>query len=109
MKILNDKYYKIRHIPTGLFKASGQNGEFTSVGKIWRGGNLKAHLRLFETYAAKRRGTPLWQEIDQVWINGRHNGKRKHFPIEECEVVELTLTETSSVPLKNFINEEMRK
>jgi hypothetical protein len=110
MKIQQDKLYMIRHKPTGLFKASGHNGEFNKVGKIWKGSKIKAHLRQFESYY--RKGMPLVQQIQTEWNKEpRHSYIRKieGLSIEDCEIIELEINPKDSQPLADFIVEEMQK
>ena len=40
--------YQIRHKTTGLYSCGGSNPSFTSVGKVWKLTQLKAHLRMLQ-------------------------------------------------------------
>jgi len=88
----------IRHIPSGLYKTAGENGNFNTTGKIWRGGTVKNHLRMFQKY---RRG--LLESIDDAWTENDF----KKFPLNECEIIECSLSEEDNQSLKDFIVEEM--
>jgi hypothetical protein len=104
MKIRSDRYYKIRHIETGLYKTSGHNGKFNKTGKTWLGATIKRHLAMFEEYTFHRENPKtLCQCVDDKWKNDFNN----KFTIEECEIIELELTETGSQPIKEFIEGEM--
>ncbi len=104
MKTDKDKFYVIRHKPTGLMKAGGQNANFNKTGKLWLGARIKMHLRQFDNYYnSARLGLTLIQSIEQIW-----NGPHTNFPVDECEVIELELKETNSQPLREFIEKEMK-
>lgn len=106
------KYYKIMHKPTGLFKASGFNGTFNKIGKLWRGSTFKSHLRQFEQYSLKRAGVPLSDQVDNHYKRrGKISSSRQHveFPIDECVVVEYELIGHGHKPLRDFIEKEMGK
>ena len=110
MLIKPTKYYKIMHKPTGLFKASGHNGTFNGVGKLWRGQLLKSHLRQFETYSRKKAGISLAEQIDEDFKReGKiaSSRKRQEFPIDECVVIEYELVGHGHIPLRDFIDKEM--
>ena len=96
MKIQNDKYYIIRHVPTGLLKVGGQNANFNKVGKIWRGSTIKNHLRMFDYLP----GNNLTKRVNHIW-------EQLHMPVEECVIIEVELIPTDSQALENFITEEM--
>ena len=98
MKIYANRFYMIRHIPSGLYKTAGENGNFNTTGKIWRGGTVKNHLRMFQKY---RRG--LLESIDDAWTSDAS----KNFPLNECEIIECSISEEDDQPLKDFIVEEM--
>lgn len=106
MKIESDKYYRIRHIPTGLYKSEGLNGRFTKEGKMWLGGRLKAHLRLFEDYSVRKGRITLVDAIDDAWTTGRMGFGPCH-PIAECELIEVEMTEKRKQPVSEFIEEEL--
>jgi hypothetical protein len=103
VKIENHKFYKIRHIPTGLYKAPGHNGRFNSTGKIWLGARLKTHLRMFEDYAVRQGRAVLVDSIDRDWVRDK-----QQFRLDDCEVVEYVMTETNTQHLREFIETEMR-
>ena len=84
----------IRHIPTGLYKASGHNGKFNKTGKIWRGAMVKNHLRMFSQY---RRD--LSESINNAWGN---------FPLDECEIIEFSIMPEDKQNLLEFVTDEMR-
>lgn len=108
MKIQNDKFYMIRHIPTGLYKTGGNNANFNKTGKIWRGANIKNHLRLFdENYKRSRyshwnseRDSPLTEKIDETWKNGT-------FSIDECEIIEIDFKINDRQSVREFVETEM--
>ena len=98
MKISNDKFYKIRHVPTGLYKMEGENNEFNKIGKIWRGSRVIAHLKQFKSSPMRDRKLSISELISFWW---------KKYPLEECEIIEFQMTETNSQNLKDFIKEEL--
>lgn len=108
MEIKPEKFYKILHVPSGLFKSNGYNGDFSTVGKVWKGRNLKAHLRQFETYRGKQSGQTLTQEVQQEYVNGKVNYKHKSFDVDECVVVEFVMIGNKQTPLREFIENEMK-
>lgn len=111
MKIKNNKYYKIRHIPTRLFKSEGQNGRFTKEGKIWVGSRLKNHLRLFENYSVRKDLITLAEAIDDAWSSDAWSSDRMGFTpkyhIKDCEIVEIKMFEMVTQDLTKFIEQEM--
>ena len=94
MKISNDKFYKIRHTPTGLYKAKGFNGKFTKHGCIWEGKNVKLFLRQFQLYKVE-----LIESIQKEWST---------FSINDCEIIEYNMIETQKQKLIYFINKELK-
>jgi putative alpha-1,2-mannosidase len=94
MQLKSDKLYKILHKPTGLYKAGGHNSKFNKTGKIWRGGTLKNHLRMFQRY---RSLDPLYIQIAKHW----------GVDLKDCLVIEYDLCESNCDILKDFVNEEM--
>jgi hypothetical protein len=116
MKIQNDKIYMIRHKPTGLFKAGGNNGNFNKTGKMWLGARIKTHLRMFEEnfdYHRIKYGTkesdPLIKKIDATWKKGHYTYPGHQFPIDECEIVEIEFKAVNTQPVREFVEEEMEK
>ena len=107
MVIKSEKYYRIRHVPSGLFKANGFNGDFNRVGKLWKGRNLKAHLRQFESYKQKKDGVPLVNQIDKVYHNERMRKQKRSFALDDCVIDEFELVPYGSRPLRDFIENEM--
>ena len=106
MKINNDKFYVIRHKPTGLIKAGGQNANFNKTGKLWLGARVKMHLRQFCDRWSERR----YGKRDRVTlINEIWDGPYTNFPVDECEIVELELKEIKTHPLRQFVEEEMKE
>ena len=99
MKIKTDKYYMIRHIPSGLLKTGGHNANFNKTCKIWRGSRVKNHLRLFSD-GYPQWGKTLFERINHFW-------KPSRTPVEECEIIEIDLAPTQTQPLKEFIEEEL--
>ena len=104
MLATSEKYYKIIHNPTSLFKASGINGFFNKVGKLWRGQTLKSHLSQFKCFGGNR---PLTENINRLYNVG--DGYKLKFDIDECEVIEYELVARRTIPLKEFIENEMGK
>ena len=100
MKIKSDKFYIIRHLPTGLLKAGGHNANFNKTGKLWRGSRVKNHLRMFHD-GPKKWGETLIERINRIW------GQSK-MSVEDCVIVEVELTPTQAQPLKDFIEKEMK-
>lgn len=92
MKIYNNNMYMIKHIPSGLFKLSGQNNKWGKKGKIWKGSAIKNHLRLFSSYTSN-----LKSNIELIW-----NKK-----LSDC-IIEMELFEVSNQNLDNFIEEELK-
>lgn len=95
MKLNNDKFYKILHEPSGLFKASGHNSKFNKHGKIWRGSLLKNHLRMFEPY--RRSNEPFLTHLAREWGVDPSN----------CLIIEYDLAESNCESLSVFVDEEM--
>jgi hypothetical protein len=100
MKTKKDRMYMIRHIPTNSFKVAGHNANFNSTGKLFRGGIVKSHLRLFQSYS-HRRDRSLAEVVDSYW--------KPYYKIDDCEVVEIELVPIQSQPLREFIEQEMEK
>lgn len=94
MKTKNNRYYIIREKSTGLIKTAGINNEFNEVGKMWPGGRVKAHLRLYGMH----RGVPL---VDRIGTNWEVDD------LSNYEVVELDMVEIQTQDLEDFIREEM--
>ena len=110
MKVTNNKFYIIRHIPTGLVKASGHNRRFSKVGKLWLGGRVKTHLRQYLQYARRYYYRGLRGETGPLSLTeSMENTWGRTYPIDECEVVELEVVETRSQPLRQFIELEMKE
>lgn len=96
---MSRKLFMIRHIPTGQMKAGGHDARFTFFGKLWEGiGRVKNHLRMYDY---PRNGANLCERINYIW-------KQRHFPVEECEMVEVEIREVHKQPLKDFIEKEMK-
>ena len=96
---MNRKLFMIRHIPTKQLKTAGADACFTFSGKLWnRIGNLKNHLRMYDY---PQNGANLCERINHIW-------KYSHFPVEDCEIVEVELREVSRQSLKKFIEKEMK-
>lgn len=106
MVIKSEKYYKILHVPSGLFKANGYNGEFNRAGKIWKGQHLKAHLRQFQTTNGIRRGEHLVDEINREYTKYRR-ANNTTFPVDECIVIEYEMISQKQTPLRDFIENKM--
>jgi len=99
MKTSNDKFYLIQHLPSGTFKAEGQNGKFSRFGKIWRGGRVKAFLRQFRNYGYRRpEELTLMEKIQEQWGDAS---------IHNCEIIECELRPIRRKNLADFIREDM--
>jgi len=93
---MKEKYYKILHKPTGLYKVEGQNATFSKIGKLWFGGRIKSHLKLFKTW--NMQPMPMIESLKKLWAQ-----EEKH--VEECVVIEYKLVEVKRQPLREFIEQ----
>ena len=98
MKIKNNKFYFIRHKPTGLIKVGGHNSRFNKTGKLWLGVRIKNHLNMFKNWP--KFSTTIIEGLNYMW-------RRSNFRPEDCEIIEVEFKEISSQPLIDFIEEEM--
>jgi hypothetical protein len=99
MKIKKYNFYRIQHLPSGLFKNGGHNGKFGKEGKMWMGGRIKSHLRLFDSFVRTRsKADRLLFLLAKAWNN---------MNLGDCEIIEYELKEVNRQPLEDFVKEEM--